>query len=167
MYDETYEEYIRSILGYPTQSIANMIPDNYAQENNTIRVNQQLKNYYPEVYKVLQPMVTKLCMENTNELTQEEIERMTDEIYTSFENSETPEKGNQENRQENRNVRDRSLMRDLIKILILQELLGNSRPPKRPPNWRPNPRPPFGPNFPVGPRPPMMPRNNYYQNLYE
>ncbi len=169
MYDETYEEYIRSILGYPSQPMANTMTNNY-MANNTINVNPELENWYPEIYKVLYPMVKKICMEATNNLTQEEIEKMTEEIYTAFENSENrnaneKQTNKQENREENRIVRNNPLTRDLIKILILRELLGNSRPPRP----GPNPRPPFRPGFPIGPgpRPPIMPRNNYYSDLYE
>ncbi len=176
MYHETYEEYIRSILGYPSQPMANMMPNNYMM-NPTMSMNSQLENYYPEVYKVLYPMVRKICMNSGQNLTREQIENMTDEIYTAFENAEnrgadteenakTTEK--QENREEDRNIRNNPLTRDLIKILILRELLGNSRPPMRPPRpGGPNPRPPFGPGFPGGTRPPMMPRSDYYPDLYE
>ena len=164
MYNETYEEYIRSILGYPNQQpIVNTIPNNYIQNNNN-RINRELEKYYPEIYKVLYPMVKKICMDVTEEITKEQIEKMTEEIYSSFENTENINTNNRnqptkENKEENRNVRNNNpFLKDLIRILLLRELIGNSRPIF-------NTRPPFQPGFPTGPRPPIMPRNEYYQNL--
>ncbi len=173
MYNETYEEYIRSILGYPSQQMvnnANFMP------NNIVTINPELENYYPEIYKKTYPMVKKACSEIKSNLTQEEIEKMADNIYERLENvenrntnsntSNVNNKTRQENREENRNSKNNPLLRDLIKILILRELLGNSKPPIRPPIS--NPRPQFRPGFPINPNtPPIMPRNDFYQNLYE
>ncbi len=71
-----------------------------------------------------------------------------------------------ENRGEDRQFRNKGLQ-DLIRILLIRELLG--RPGNRPPMppHRPPMRPPFPPGGPgQGPRPPIMPRNAYY-DLYE
>ncbi len=93
MNEQSYEEYIRSILGYPSAS-ANM--NNYANNSynnmegnmfsNQNSNNQLLEECYPEIYKIVYPMVVKSCRNNTKPLTRELIEDMTDEIYMAVEN---------------------------------------------------------------------------------
>lgn len=193
MYNETYDDYIRSILGYPNQS--NLSVNNYnsgynmatSRQNNN---NTELESCYPEIYKIVYPMVAKACDSNTRPVTRELIENMTDEIYFAIEgndevnininltneiknNTVTNNTNREENRadvkikesKENRETRQINRgLRDLIKILLLRELLGRPGFPggNRPP-VRP-PRPPF-PGGP-GPRPHMRPRNLDY-DIYE
>ena len=199
MYNETYEEYIRSILGYPTMSALNNEIEDYRIQNmnynqtwdmNTTS-DMELENCYPEIYKIVYPMITKKCNNITMSVTKEDIENMTDEIYYALEErdeiklninltnevrkTETasnnrvkmPDKKTEvkisELQSEKRETRqiNRNL-RDLIQILLIRELL--RRRPGRAPM---PPRPPMpGP----GPRPPMRPPfgpqfNRNYQNL--
>ena len=93
MYNETYDNYIRSILGYPTKNQFeqyNHEPQEYQgyQEyrnptfNTNINIsgnNVELENSYPEIYKIVYPMVTKKC-DNMREgtITRDDIENMTD-----------------------------------------------------------------------------------------
>jgi len=187
MHNETYDEYIRSILGYPMQSNS-MYNTNINTNTNTgydmsYIQNNELEKCYPEIYKIIYPMVRTACSGNVEPINEQTIENMTDDIYSAIESNtsidvtinltndvqrvntiqqnraadvkikESSEK--RENRQINRGLRD------LIKILILRELIGRpgNRPPTRPP------RPPF-PGGPGPGRPPIMPR--YYNNdLYE
>lgn len=174
MYEETYDEYIRSILGYPSQAnMYNINRDNTEYNLAEYTRNSELENCYPEIYKILYPMVKTACINNTNPVNEQTVENMTDDIYFAVESNNNigininltndikkvatkqenrvELKGNIENK-ENRQV-NRGL-RDLIKILILRELL--NRPSNRPPV-----RPPF-----YG-RSPIMPR--YYDNnsIYE
>ena len=173
MYNQDYEEYIRTILGYNnetpytaynTNTLNTSYPSNY---NNTYRQNNELEQYYPEIYKIVYPMVKKVCSNNRGNISRETLENMVDEIYTAI---EVGEESNQENRnsakevnssrdntnraennsniKENRESRNFGI-RDLIKILILRDLLGNNHRPPMPP-----PRPPF----PGHGRPPMRPR---------
>lgn len=188
MYNESYDDYIRSILGYPNygnNSFENTCPVMPMNDRNT-----ELEACYPEIYKVVYPMINKACSSNTRPVTSELIEELTNEIYTSIEidndihvninltnevggttgnknvtNSVRAEKV-KENRGEDRQFRNKGLQ-DLIRILLIRELLG--RPGNRPPMppHRPPMRPPFPPGGPgQGPRPPIMPRNAYY-DLYE
>lgn len=197
MYNETYEDYIRSILGYPNfgnntyrENSYQTMPVNYG--NN--QLNEELEACYPEIYKVVYPMVNKACMNNTKPVTSMLIEELTNEIYLSIENDNeinvtinlnnevggsgvnrtTPTTNvakaekMKENRGEDRQFRNRGLQ-DLIRILLIRELLGRpGRPGNRPP--MPPHRPPMRPPFPGGgPRPPIMPRDSGYNmgNLYE
>ena len=169
-----YEEYMRSVLGYnqiPNNIYANTY-DNYYYDTQYLNTRnsintEEIENMYPEIYKIVYPMVSKICVQNSQrELTKPLLESMTDEIYTNFEendvrstprtsvvlkngdvrnpNAKEPETRSSETRQGN------YLLRDLIKILILRELGGR---PNRPGRFPPPPPPP-PPN-----RPPQMPYN--------
>lgn len=181
MYNQDYEEYIRSILGYNNEvyretpytsyNMNNMTNTTYENDyNNTYRQTDELEQYYPEIYKIVYPMVKKVCNNNRGSINREILENMVDEIYSAI---EVGEETNQENRNEskeiNQNNRNSTIkientaplkesrerrnpgIRDLIKILILRELLRNKHRQPMPP---PRPRPPF----PGNGRPPMRPR---------
>lgn len=198
MYNESYEEYIRSILGYPNYNsnscCENQFNSNMANRRNS-EMDAQLEECYPEIYRVVYPMVNKACTTNTRPITPELIDELTDEIYSAVEidndinisinltnevqttgNRSTANRVNTENakevpqnRGEDRQFRNRGLQ-DLIRILLIRELLGRpgrfpgNRPPF-PPNRPPMMRPPF-PGGPGG-RPPIMPRGNYLEDIYE
>ena len=179
--NESYEDYIRSILGYPNYS-NNMMENNEQYYSGNYRNEQEieeLENCYPEIYKVVYPRVTEACSMNTKPISSNLIDELTNEIYTALESdntinininlgneiqsSQTVENRNnrnpnnrrevqkQENRGEDRQFRNRGLQ-DLIRILLIRELLG--RPGNRPPVRPPRPKPPMGrPPFPGGPGP--------------
>lgn len=100
MYNETYDNYIRSILGYPARNQF----EQYNQEmpeyqsyqeyrnptfNTNINIsgnNVELENSYPEIYKIVYPMVVKKCENIRSEtFSKSDIENMTDEIYYALE----------------------------------------------------------------------------------
>ncbi len=100
MYNETYDDYIRSILGYPARNQF----EQYNQEmpeyqsyqeyrnptfNTNINIsgnNVELENSYPEIYKIVYPMVAKKCENVRSEtFSKSDIENMTDEIYYALE----------------------------------------------------------------------------------
>lgn len=179
MYNETYDDYIRSILGYPPMNSYN----NYQEYGNKninyeTRQNTELESCYPEIYKIVYPMISKKCDNVPETLTNQDIENMTDEIYYALEERNeiqlninltnevrTAESTNDKltkvaNKKPEVKIREslenkgekrqfNSGLRDLIKILLIRELLNrHGRPPK--------PRPPMpGPRPPV--RPPMRP----------
>ena len=210
MYNETYDDYIRSILGYPARNQF----DQYNQEqqeyqgyqeyrnptfNTNINIsgnNVELENSYPEIYKIVYPMISKKCnnMREIN-ITKNDIENMTDEIYYALENqNETrvninlsnvvsstkasnttntinrkPEVKVSETADEKRQIN--TGLRDLIQILLIRELLNRRRPPFRPPMPNPpgpGPRPPMRPPFRPGPgRPPFNRYFGSFNDLYE
>ena len=192
MYNETYDEYIRSILGYPARNQFDQF--NQGQQeyhgyqeyrnptfNTNINIsgnNVELENSYPEIYKIVYPMVTKKC-ENVREsnITKDDIENMTDEIYYALESkNETqvnikkrPEVKVSETTGEKRQLNGG--LRDLIQILLIRELLNRRRPPFRPPMPNPpgpGPRPPMRPPFGPGPgRPPFNRDFSSFNDLYE
>ena len=100
MYNETYDDYIRSILGYPARNKLEQynqeMPEyqNYQEYRNptfntNINIsgnNVELENSYPEIYKIVYPMVTKKCENVRSEtFSKSDIENMTDEIYYALE----------------------------------------------------------------------------------
>ena len=89
MYDNNYEDYIRSILGYPstTNFESNTIYRAGYSEQSQTNVRNSLEQFYPEIYKIIYPMIKKACNENMTANTREEIEQMTDEIYSALEDN--------------------------------------------------------------------------------
>ena len=193
MNDSIYEEYMRSVLGFQPANYDNtydMGYDRFDMSNMTAMNNvqmQELENCYPDIYRIVYPMVQRVCSQNTRPVTRELIDSMTDEIYFSIEDREMLENRSKDEKtaKTTENTEDRQMvfrntgLNDLIRILILRELLGRpgfpgfpgGRPPRpRPP--RPPMRPPMGPPRPQ-PRPGMLvgPFNrmtfNQYDDLYE
>lgn len=192
MYNETYDDYIRSILGYPPmRSYENDFQDfrnqnmnmnyNMASNMNVDSMNNisdmDLENCYPEIYKIVYPMICKKCDSVRMPVTNDDIQNMTDEIYFALEgraevqlninlgnevrSSETassnvtktadrkPNVKISETSSEKRETRQINRgLRDLIQILLIRELLRRRRRPGRPP--MPGPRPPMRPPFRPG-----------------
>lgn len=92
MYYQSFEDYIRSILGYPVQTSNNYQTSTYNYSNdyeytaNTMpKYSSDVLDLYPEIYKIVNPMVCKICEANTKPITRELVEQMTDEIYLNIE----------------------------------------------------------------------------------
>lgn len=177
MYNETYDEYIRSILGYPPMNSDSNNYQDYRNQNTNYGTitDAELEKCYPEIYKIVYPMITKKCSNVRSSLTNDDIENMTDEIYyaleekneiqvninltndvrtTTYSNTakavdKKPEVEIKEVAQEKRETRQINRgLRDLIKILIIRELLNRPNRPPIPeprPHVRPLIRPPFIP----------------------
>lgn len=180
---QNYEEYMRNVLGYSPYVDRNYTYTNEQEDlynyTNEMAINnvpsQDLTAFYPEIYKIIYPMVCKICNMNSNrEITKDLLEQMTDEIYRNVEpeeqqtnsRTEIPLKNGdvinpnaKEIKQQPRETRQTNfLLRDLIKILILKEFGRPNRPPIRPPFPPSGGRPPMGgPGMPPM-RPPQRPR---------
>ena len=183
LYPESYNDYQMNYnLNGHYENYGNYGDLNFQRNNINQMINQNNENLYPEIYKVVYPMVVKICSNNTRAITKDLVDEMTERIYTNIESEDyleeevrqEPElkKGDVRNPnakiiekdlKEDRQRRPNTALKSLIKILILRELLGNPSccmpHPPRPPM---PPRPPFGPsnNYP-----PFMPRN-YYNEIY-
>ncbi len=195
MYDNQYEEYIRSVLGYPsiTNRNQNQIYQSEYPNPAQIHMKSDLEECYPEIYKIIYPMVQKACNGNMEANSREEIEQMTDEIYSAIEDNNqinvNINLGNtisttNMNRTQNRNeiskeeVQKKSSEKQEVENRNTE---GESRISPRNNNLRDlikillirellkrrhnhfPPRPPHNPRPPM--RPPIMPRN--YQPLYD
>ena len=89
MYYNEYDEYMKSILGYPNlndntycSSCNYGINYNDMDYNNYTRAETaNIEQMYPEIYRIINPMVCKACDINTQPVTEYLIEQMTDDIY--------------------------------------------------------------------------------------
>ena len=191
MYNNPYEEYMRNSLGYnqiPMTSMnqmnmnyMNMMPEMYETEGNFMCNQASIDDMYPEIYRVVYPMICKACMAVNENVTEDLVSRITNEVYMNVEHmeiaNETRSSTISVSPQLNKNVKSDSLsnktnlsinntsvnvrqdtrqrnplLNDLIRILVLRELVGNpGRPPRPRPPFNPGPRPPFA----SGPRPPF------------
>lgn len=104
MYYQNYEDYMRSVLGYPASSpniyenydyrtsfnmnnMAGYSPT-YQDVNQNMISNlseDDIRSLYPDIYHLITPMVDKVCKANREPITRELIEKMTDEIYMAME----------------------------------------------------------------------------------
>ncbi len=186
MNNQSYEEYIRSIIGYPTNNTysSSLYENNYISNNINYNNNESIiEKCYPKIYRMINPMVEKICSQNTKPITENLINDMTKEIYFSLENeteinlnvnlsnnirgntdSSNTKRTIKENKEvsssENRQFNPRNpILNDLIKILVIKELLRKNQ--NRPPFPEPRPqRPPFPSEIP-----PLMQRN--YQKGFD
>ena len=185
MYSNPYEEYMRNSLGYnwmPNMNMnqANSMNEMYETEGEFTCNQTSVEDMYPEIYRIIYPMVCKACMAINENATEDFVSRITNEIYVNVEHmeifNETRSSSISVSPQVSKNVKSDSinnkissssnnssnvrqetrqrnpLLRDLIRILVLRELIGNPRPPRL---QRPPFRPPFGGGFGPGPKPPF------------
>lgn len=124
---QDYDEYMRSLIGYPNMRTS-MSPSMFTME----AYSDDLERMYPEVYRVVYPMVCFACDNIRTPVTEEMLDMMTDDIYDRVEADGrinvdiSVEVRNNEEIQENRQRRPRRrnrFLRDLIRILLLRELL--------------------------------------------
>lgn len=182
-YRDTYEmnygnfDMSNSMMASNIAEMPNMYSMNTMQNNfemagflnmavNTNMSDEELEKCYPDIYRIIYPMVQKACTQNSKPLTKELIDNMTEEIYFAVEDNEMAEtrggvsstsketktsnstNAKSEEREDRQRVIRNSTLRDLIRILLLRELLRRQGfPGGRPPHPRP-PRPPM--------RPPMI-----------
>lgn len=91
MYYQNYEDYMRSVLGYPIEPNNTYVAYSNSYETmqmpytNTIRYSDEILELYPEIYRIVNPMVCKICEANTKPITRELVDQMTDEIYMNLE----------------------------------------------------------------------------------
>ena len=133
-----YDEYMRNLMGCPNMYTP-MSQPMFNYSNMETCSSADLERMYPEVYRVVYPMVCFACDNIRTPITEEMIDMMTDDIYDRVEadgriNVEVSvEVRNDEESQESRQRRPRRrnrFLRDLIRILLLRELL--RRRPRRP-----------------------------------
>ena len=159
---DNYEDYMRSVLGYVPNTYINSNIPNYAPQQ-TQESMEENTDLYPEIYKIIYPMIKKTCENLQNQdITKDLIENVTNVVYTNIEVGDVEVSGNQsqtlqpelrngdvinprakvQQQRETRGPRPNNpLMRDLIRILVLREFF-DRRPPFI---GRPEPRPPFRP----------------------
>ena len=61
-------------------------PYNHRQPNfNSRNLAMDIENMYPEIYKIVYPMIQKACMQNNRPITEEVLDEMTSDIYNNIE----------------------------------------------------------------------------------
>lgn len=123
-----YDEYMRSVLGYSNTNCCNTCMDPF----------DDLERMYPDTYRIVYPMVVSSCNMVTTPVTEDMLNRMTDDIYDRAAadprinidiNIEIESRENSNDRQlsdfsmRRRPRRRNRFFRDLIRILLLRELL--------------------------------------------
>ena len=102
MYYQNYEDYMRSVLGYPMQNQNTYRMDRFEEQvNNTIthRDTKELADCYPEIYKMINPIVCEVCDRCITTPTRNDIDNMVEEVYRRvIVNNEIAIKINIENR---------------------------------------------------------------------
>ena len=116
MYYQNYEDYMRSVLGYPavqSQNTCQYSPMPYEAENQfysgPVRYSDDVMDLYPDIYKLVNPMVCKICETNNKPITKELIDQMTDEIYSNIEVEEEPSSTQNNRASEDKNSKTTSL----------------------------------------------------------
>ena len=142
---QDYDEYMRSLMGYPSMRTSMNQPMNSGmnQFSNMDTCTDDLERMYPETYRVVYPMVCSAYDKIRTPVTAEMVDMMTDDIYDRVEADGrinidiSVEVRNDNEASENRQRRPRRrnrFLRDLIRILLLRELIRRRRPrfPMRP-----------------------------------
>lgn len=96
MYYQSYEDYMRQILGYPINDPNIYETYNYRNED-TYGVSQvhynlteaEINKLYPESYNLIYPLVCRMCDTNVEPISAVTIDKMTDEIYNIVEKNQT------------------------------------------------------------------------------
>lgn len=136
---QSYDDYMRSVLGYSNMNCCNMCMNTPTPYQNMSQFANDLERMYPDTYRVVYPMVVSACNMVTMPVTEEMLDRMTDDIYDRAAadgrinidiNIEIENRENSDDRQLSSDSRQRRprrrnrFFRDLIRILLLRELLG-------------------------------------------
>lgn len=107
MYYQNYEDYMRSVLGYPTQN-CDTYPMNYFENTQKCMMpyqnTKELEDCYPEIYKIINPIVCEACDRCNRPITRDTVDNIVEEVYKRIEiNNEIAIKINIDNRKvENR-----------------------------------------------------------------
>lgn len=93
MYYNDYENYMRNVLGYSNMNnnTYQQYDSNYSNYNNynNMQMNQyqtrnntlDIEKMYPEIYRIINPIVCRMCDNNNQPISESLIEQMTNEIY--------------------------------------------------------------------------------------
>ena len=100
MYYQNYEDYMRQVLGYPSSDpniyetydyTANRASENtyYSNQLSTTLTENEIQSLYPDCYNTIYPIVCRVCEANTEPITRESVERLTNEVYNLVESNGT------------------------------------------------------------------------------
>lgn len=112
MYYKNYEDYMRSVLGYPIQNY-DTYPMNYFENTQncmmTYQNTKELEDCYPEIYKIINPIVCEVCDRCSGPITRDTLENIVEEVYKRIEiNNEIAIKINIDNRSIEKEIEKRT-----------------------------------------------------------
>ena len=86
MFNNVYQDYINYMIGSTPRNQLNFENNTFTNMNtfNKNTQNMELERFYPELYKLLYPMIQTACMRNTKPLTEENLNQMVRDIYSNF-----------------------------------------------------------------------------------
>ena len=89
MYYQNYEDYMRNVLGYSIEPDIPTYNRNYEMylpvSNNTQQVSRvmspEMEEWYPECYRIIQPIVENACENCHTEITKEVVDNLTEDVF--------------------------------------------------------------------------------------
>lgn len=89
MYNNVYQEYINNMIGQSSRNAINFEENTYnnfeqMEYFQNENIHSDLEQFYPDLYRLIYPMVKTACMRNTKPLTKECIDEMVKDIYSNF-----------------------------------------------------------------------------------
>lgn len=89
MYYQNYEDYMRSVLGYPVSNDMYTYENSnyyYDEDNRNCDLNEEdIENMYPDIYKKINPIVCRECDSFNGKFTKEAVENIVEKIYSNIE----------------------------------------------------------------------------------
>ena len=196
MYYQGYEDYMRSVLGYPIENHNTYRMNYFEDTQNCIMPHQntrELEDCYPEIYKIINPIVCEVCNKCNVPITRDVVENMVEEVYQRIEmNNEISIMINIDNRsskKETENIGNNTRINNIRnsnneQLRKVSETENRQRRPNNPllrdlirililnrllggffQGMPPRPRPPIRPPFP-GMIEPQRPNNRDYENYF-
>ena len=125
MYYQSYEDYMRNILGYPVledrqANTYEAYQNNYYHspmnvERTCQNDEHEIEMLYPEIYRMIHPLVCQSCLNCRTPMTKEVLESMTEEIYQKvISNQEIMVQINVENRSNSESTNRKELENRMI-----------------------------------------------------
>lgn len=187
MYYQNYEDYMRSVLGYPMEGQDTYQMNYFEDTRNCIMPYQntkELEDCYPEIYRMINPIVCEVCDKCNGPVTKDTVENMVEEVCKRIEiNNEISIKINIDNRNSEKETENRvnTIRANSNKSINNEQVRKTSEVENRQikqnnpflrdlirililnrllgggffPGRPPRVMPPMRPPFPGGPRPPM------------
>lgn len=111
MYYQNYEDYMRAVLGYPIERRENYIPIEQSYNFESRLTNtKELEECYPEVYRIINPIVCEICNKYNGNYTKDTINIMVDEVYKRISlNNEISIKINLDNKTQEKEIHRNNL----------------------------------------------------------
>ncbi len=116
------------------QNYMNNLYSPYHNTYETMSKNiKEIENMYPEIYKIVYPIIQKICNQSSRPISENNLDELTDYIYNIIETDNTLNSSDtvpniidekesvQSNNRENR--KNPTYIKDLIKILLIRELI--------------------------------------------